>query len=78
MKHFFSGIFLGVIVSLFFSSYFFSDAQERSVIEYRNALFDPIPASSTISQRQRDMTLLYGRLDYMVQQLSQLQETCAK
>jgi len=63
----------------------------QSVIEpYQNPLFDKIDPATGLklpkddkapkeyTQLQNDMTMLYGRLDYIVNQLNQLQDTCAK
>lgn len=56
---------------------------------YQNPLFDKIDPATGLklpkdnkapkeyTQLQNDMTMLYGRLDYIVNQLNQLQDTCA-
>lgn len=62
----------------------------QSYIEpYQNPLFDKIDpatgfkipknnkAPKEYTQLQNDMTMLYGRLDYIVNQLNQLQDTCS-
>jgi len=82
-------IFLGTILGLTLTIGSYAIAQ--SYIEpYQNPLFDKIDPATGLkmpkdakapkeyTQLQNDMTMLYGRLDYIVNQLNQLQNTCGK
>lgn len=63
---------------------------QKAIMPFLNPVFDKIDPMSGLkvpedskapkeyTQQQHDMTMLYGRLDYIVEQLNQLQGKCAK
>lgn len=83
MKNLILGFIAGVVLAVSGS------ALAKGIIgPYMNPLFAPIDeitgevyaekGSVVYDQRQKDLTIIYGRLDYMVNQLNQLQNTCSK
>lgn len=85
MKKFLLGTLIGIGITLS------GTILAQTFIEpYQNPLFDKIDPATGLklpkdtkapkeyTQEQNDMTMLYGRLDYIVNQLNQLQDTCSK
>lgn len=74
------GIFLGIGIA------FAGSVLAQGLTPYINPLFKDVPIDSKtglplngVSQRENDMTMLYGRLDYISKQIKDLQDRkCAK
>lgn len=87
MKKYIVGVVVGIITTLIF---LYASGALAQIKVQTNPLFDPIDpttgeklpkdakAPKTYTQAENDFTMVYGRLDFIVKQLNELQNTCAK